>query len=108
MRREVRNLVFLHAFMRLRSPKPSHRYRDGRLKGHGLGRAVIGSRLRRIVRDAGLVELIALLHAPEAQIAKLVRRLRKGLTRRRRVRFAPVSVLAPTIAPCAVASADTS
>jgi hypothetical protein len=84
MRREVRNIIFLHAFSRVQPPRPSPRFHALKSKRRGLRAAICGSALRRLVRRAGLLELLDIICSLEPHVAKLARRLRRGLTRRRR------------------------
>ncbi len=109
--RYVAHLVILHVFARLKL-KPRCAHRHGRLKYASL-RAVAGSALRRTMRGrdgaARLFAIFAVLRDIDAHVARLLRRLRNGLTRMRVI--LPRAETAP--APCApafprVAFADTS
>jgi hypothetical protein len=77
------------------------RHRHGALKQRGFRRALTGSRLRRAMagrdRFARLAAMACVLRDIEVHIARLVKRLRRGLTRRRLMRAianrpAPVSL----------------
>lgn len=86
-------LIVLHAWLRLpRRAAPARNRRHGRLKTRGLRRAIVGSALRRALRARGAAARIAALSAivanPEPHIARLARRLRRGLSRLRTI--APV------------------
>ena len=109
--RNVARLVVLHALARLKlSPRCAHRH--GRLKDASF-RAIAGSALRRAMRGrdgaARLFAIFAVLREIDAHVARLMRRLRKGLTRLRvilpRAETAPAPG-APAFAR--VAFADTS
>jgi hypothetical protein len=99
--RTIGEAIFLAAAARVAPPPSRVRHRHGALKQRGFRRALTGSRLRRAMagRDgfARLAAMARVLRDIEAQIARLVQRLRRGLTRRRLVRAfanrpAPVSV----------------
>ncbi len=109
--RYVAHLIILHVFARLKL-KPRCAHRHGRLKYASL-RAVAGSALRRATRGrdgaARLFAIFAVLREMDAHVARLLRRLRNGLTRLRVI--LPLAEAAP--APCApaplcIAFADTS
>lgn len=88
----ARTLGFLfvaQAAARMPAP-PRSKHRHGKLKRRALGRALIGSRLRHALRRRGdaYAHLVALLTAwrdRERHIRKLIRRLRRGLSRRRAI-----------------------
>ena len=116
----VARVIFLRAFARLdrldrrnlagiKRKEPA----GSRRSGGGGFRAVIGSSLRRALRGkdarAKLAALADVVRNAEFHIAKLARRLARGLTRRRVFAFAPNLVPLTLTAPFArAASADTS
>jgi hypothetical protein len=82
-------MVFINLAARIAPPPPSN-HRHGVKKERGAQRAIIGSRLRKAMRGrdnaARIGAILDVLRHPERWIAHLMRRLRKGLTRRRLVR----------------------
>lgn len=84
MRRTVAWLVLLHAAARVTVKPPRRIFHPSEQSGGRLMRATLGADLRRALRRAGVMELIAILRAPEELIARLARRLRRGFARRRR------------------------
>jgi hypothetical protein len=82
-------MVFLNLAARV-APPPLSNHRHGVKKERGAQRAIIGSRLRKAMRGrdnaARIVAILTVLRHPERWIVHLMRRLRKGLTRRRLVR----------------------
>lgn len=69
----------------VRAPKHCHRRTEAYLK-----RAIIGSAMRRMLRPRRLDQRIAALSQDtEALVARLLKRLPRGLTRRRSVRTRP-------------------
>jgi hypothetical protein len=93
----VRSIIFIHACRRVRIFAQPHRY--GRLKRRGRVRAAMGWRLRKALRGKTdfdrLAAMYTMLADPEPHIAALVPRLRRGLTRRRRI--APARTRAPRL-----------
>lgn len=112
----VAKLIFLHAARRMPPPMQRGVHRHGRFKRSGNVRACIGSSLRHAMRGADLfsrlLAILAVMRDAEFHIAKLVRRLRLGLTRRRVLLPAPGPAfsLHPLLsAPeCLLAGVDTS
>lgn len=109
IRTMLAHLLFLHAAARVaprprtQSPIPNAPPRAGLL------RALVGGGLRRALRGATIGALLAIVGDPEAGIAKLARRLARGLTRRRRNFAAPLAVAWAGDAPALrAAGADTS
>jgi hypothetical protein len=82
-------MVFLNLAARVAPPPPSN-HRHGVKKERGAQRAIIGSRLRKAMRGRDnatrIGAILTVLRHPERWVAHLMRRLRKGLTRRRLVR----------------------
>jgi hypothetical protein len=90
---EVARMACLVVFLNLAArvpPPPLSKHRHGVKKERGVRRALIGSRLRKAMRGrdnaARIAAILDVLRHPERYIAHLMRRLRKGLTRRRLVR----------------------
>jgi hypothetical protein len=81
--------VFINLATRVPPPPPSN-HRHGVKKERGVQRALIGSRLRKAMRATSnstrIAAILNVLRHPERWVAHLMRRLRKGLTRRRFVR----------------------
>jgi hypothetical protein len=79
-------LISLKASRLIQTPVLQKRYAPGK-SAPALMRRVFGSRLRRLTsaRDPGaqIAALLSLLESAETEIARLVKRLRAGLTRRR-------------------------
>jgi hypothetical protein len=82
-------MVFLNLAARI-APPPLSSHRHGVKKERGAQRAIIGSRLRKAMRGRDnatrIGAILTVLRHPERWVAHLMRRLRKGLTRRRLVR----------------------
>lgn len=107
----ARFLVLRHMRERMRRWPPATRNRHGRL-GRVTRRIVLGSALRRATRGrdhaSRLFAILTLMRDLDVHVRRLLRRLKRGLTRLRVID--PVSEKGPTlVAPsCAVACADTS
>ncbi len=106
----VAELIFVHAAARVVLPPHRARHRHGRLKAAGKQRAVIGSSLRGALRGktlpARIAAIVSVMRDCEHHIAKLARRLARGLTRLRVIVPAPQPgprIAAPPLpaAPCA-------
>jgi hypothetical protein len=78
--------ISLKARRLIATPPPAKPHRPGKRPPHMM-RMIIGSRLRRLARakhlGARISALLALLQNAEAEIARLAKRMRLGLTRRR-------------------------
>ena len=111
--RMVAQLIFLHAAARV-GPLPRRAiHRHGRRKQAGGARAIIGAALRRALRGkdlpSRLASILTLMRDSEHHIAKLARRLARGLTRLRVI--LPARERVPHVAAgplAALAGADTS
>jgi hypothetical protein len=108
----VGELVFLHAAARVR-PRATGMHRHGRL--HAIStRAIVGAALRRALRGkdfaARLFAILSVMRDAEQHIAKLARRLARGLTRLRVLAPSPEPgpLAAPAPLALAAAYADTS
>src|SRR5262249_49943988 len=77
-------IVMLRAAPRVRSMKSHRPFALYRLKQRGLHRAIIGSGIRRSLRSKDLRQRIeALTQSIGSLVARLLKRLPRGLTRRR-------------------------
>ncbi len=103
--RILARLIFLHVAARVR-PQRSGVHRHGRLRAIG-SRAVVGAALRRALRGKDfatrLFALLRVMRDADHHIAKLARRLRRGLTRLRALPLLPEP--GASIAPAPRASA---
>jgi hypothetical protein len=86
--RAVGLILIVSAAARMTPPSRTH-HRHGSLKRRGRARALIGGVLRRALRAKDVQSTLAALYAaianPERHIARLMRRLRQGLTRLRTI-----------------------
>ncbi|MFZ2030534.1 MAG: hypothetical protein WAU68_09520 [Vitreimonas sp.] len=83
-------IVMLRAVRYVRFIKSRRPFAVHRLKQSTLSRAVIGSALRRSLRPNDLRQRIeALAQSIDALVARLLKRLPRGLTRRRPIRAVP-------------------
>jgi hypothetical protein len=109
--RVAANVVILGVASRTTSP-PRSNHRHGVKKTRGHRRAVIGQHLRKALRGSRTVSrldaILSVLRNPERCIAMLMRRLRKGLTRRRLVRVFRDDPFAPTLAMTSTPSLNSS
>jgi hypothetical protein len=109
--RRVGTMIMINAAARFRPPQRS-RHRHGRLQPVRL-RTILGARLRRAMRGKDvphrLVAILTLMRDLDRAVARLLKRLPRGLTRLRVLlpapTQAPLIAAAPSIAP---ACADTS
>ena len=103
------SIVLLRA-VRLLRPAPAPRHSPRRRKVRQVWRAVMGSALRKALRSRDLHRRIAALSQDiGALVARLLKRLPRGLTRRRPflARREGRTVSAPTLVVSVVAAADT-
>ncbi|MFZ2030610.1 MAG: hypothetical protein WAU68_09910 [Vitreimonas sp.] len=85
--RVIMAVVMLRAVTRVRRVTPRKGVDEHRRKDSALARAVVGSALRRAIRSKDLRERIARLQQDiDALVARLLRRLPCGLTRRRPIK----------------------
>ncbi|MFZ2030062.1 MAG: hypothetical protein WAU68_07135 [Vitreimonas sp.] len=83
-------IVMLRAARRVRCIWSHRPFAVHRLKHTALKRAVIGAKLRRALRPKDLRDRIeALTHSIECMVVRVLKRLPRGLTRRRPIRTAP-------------------
>ena len=107
----AQRLVLIHAGERKRGPISNTRHRHGRRGAYTL-RKLAGSALRRATRGrdhaSRLFAILALMRDVDAHATRLLRRLKKGLTRLRVID--PISEKGPALFTgcCAIACADTS
>lgn len=106
----IQKLIFLSAIVAGIAGRPT-RNRHGRLK-HVTWRIILGARLRRAARGKTWAErvfaIMALIRDAKHHIARLVRRLRCGLTRLRTIAAARGDAPAFACACAPVAAADSS
>lgn len=110
--RVILAIVMLRAAPRVRALRTKRPFALHRLKQSALARAVIGAELRSALRPKGLSQRCETLRriSISALVARLLKRLPRGLTRRRPIRTRPEAPIAhapsaPTAPACA---ADTS
>lgn len=85
--RSVMAIVMLRAVRRVRRINPRKGVAEHRRKESALARAVVGSALRRSLRSKDLRERIERrTQSIDALVARLLRRLPRGLTRRRPIK----------------------
>ena len=103
-------IVKLRAAPRVRCIKAHRPFAAHRLKERGLRRAVIGAAMRRALRRRDLHRRIeALSQSIDSLVARLLKRLARGLTRRRPIIPAPPPNALPAVAAFVLMpSADTS
>ncbi len=88
-------IVTLRAVRHIRCIKTHRPFAVHRLARSGISRAVIGSAMRRDLRPKDLRQRIeALSQNIDTMIARLLKRLSRGLTRRRAIRTAPEARIA--------------
>jgi hypothetical protein len=98
-------IVMLRAVPHVRMPRTHRAHAQHRLIQSALSRAVIGAKVRRAIRPKNLRQRIETLRRADlnALVARLLKRLPRGLTRRRPIRTAPeqggVHALSATFAP---------
>ncbi|MFZ2028703.1 MAG: hypothetical protein WAU68_00210 [Vitreimonas sp.] len=105
-------IVMLRAVPRVRALRTNRPFALHRLKQTALSRAVIGAKLRRALRSKGLAQRCEALRriSISGLAAHILKRLPRGLTRRRPIRTRPEAHIAEALsAPFAIArAADTS
>jgi len=85
--RRILAIVMLRAVRHVRRIAPRKGIAEHRCKESAFARAVVGSRLRRSLRSKYLHERIArLMQSIDVLVAALLRRLPRGLTRRRPIK----------------------
>jgi hypothetical protein len=96
----VGGIVIIRAARQLRRAPPSHRLRAHKLKTKALRRAIFGARLLRRLRAKDLRARIAALRADVgALVAHILKRLPRGLTRRRPIRARREHRASPALTP---------
>jgi hypothetical protein len=98
----VANVILVRAAARLRPMQPPKHAAHRRIGAH-LKRAIIGSAMRQSLRPRRLDQRIAALSQNiESLVARLLKRLPRGLTRRRPIRTRPEMRRAETARACNV------
>ena len=88
--RSVLAIVMLRTVRRVRCIRSHRPFAVHRLKQTALSRAVIGAKLRRALRPKSLhARIEALTRSIDSLVARLLKRLPRGLTRRRPILTAP-------------------
>jgi hypothetical protein len=109
--RIILNIVMLRAACHVRRCHQRKGVSERRLKEIALRRAIIGSAMRRAMRPRDLRQRIeALTQNIDALVAQLLRRLPRGLTRRRPILAAPEPRIVDQLSACLLPAlaADTS
>ena len=109
--RIVMAIVMLCAVRHVRRVTPPRGVAQLHRNDSALARAVVGSALRRALRSRDLRQRIARLGQDlDTLIARLLRRLPRGLTRRRRIkpRRKPIAIILAVETQCWAYAADTS
>ena len=104
-------IIVIRAAAHVRPIPPRAGIHEHKRRDHGFMRAVLGAELRRALRSRDLHHRIAALRQDIAPlVARLVRRLPRGLTRRRPVLLSCAPRSAPAVTACSDAPrvADTS
>jgi hypothetical protein len=94
--RVILAIVMLRAAPRVRALRTKRPFALHRLKQSALARAVIGAKLRRVLRPKGLRQRCDALRriSISALVARILKRLPRGLTRRRPILARPEACIA--------------